>query len=363
MSTASLPLSKLCEDYPLTPPISIDLSSDTSTRPTAGMRKAMAEAVVGDEQSFEDPSTNLLCERVAEMLGKEAALLMPTGIMSNNTALLTHCRPGDDIICSSDAHIIGSEGGAPAALGGISITPIDTEKGIYTVDELKARIRPKKARAPKSRLVHIEQTTNKGGGAVWPLATVAEISACAHEHGLSVHMDGARLLNASVASGVAMHQFADHCDSVWIDLSKGLGCPVGSVIAGTQGFIDDVWVWKHRLGGAMRQSGVLAAAGLYALDHHIERIAEDHENAQLLANAIEEMQGLRLDPGPVETNLVFFDVSESGQTAAEIISKLLQTGIRMGATSDMRIRAVTHLDISKDDVQKAIDALRHITQN
>jgi len=195
------------------------------------------------------------------------------------------------------------------------------------------------------------------------LATVAEISACAHEHGLSVHMDGARLLNASVASGVAMHQFADHCDSVWIDLSKGLGCPVGSVIAGTQGFIDDVWVWKHRLGGAMRQSGVLAAAGLYALDHHIERIAEDHENAQLLANAIEEMQGLRLDPGPVETNLVFFDVSESGQTAAEIISKLLQTGIRMGATSDMRIRAVTHLDISKDDVQKAIDALRHITQN
>lgn len=347
----------------MTPAISIDLSSDTSTRPTAGMRKAIAQAEVGDEQSFEDPSTNLLCERVAEMLGKQAALLMPTGIMSNNTALLSHCRPGDDIICSSDAHIIGSEGGAPAALGGISITPIDTDKGIFTVEELKARIRPKKARAPQSRLVHIEQTTNKGGGSVWPLQTVVEVAECAHSHGLSVHMDGARLLNASVASGIPMHHFTASCDSVWIDLSKGLGCPVGSVIAGTQDFIDDVWVWKHRLGGAMRQSGILAAAGLYALDHHIDRLAEDHENAQLLANAIEEMPGLRLDPGPVETNLVFFDVSGSGKSAPEIISMLLESGIRMGATSDMRIRAVTHLDVSKEDIQKAIDALRNVILN
>jgi len=347
----------------LTPPISIDLISDTSTRPTTGMRQAMAEAVVGDEQNFEDPSTNFLCERVAEMLGKEAAVLMPTGIMSNNAALLTHCRAGDDIICSSDAHIIGSEGGAPAALGGISITPIDTEKGVYSVDDVQQRIRPKKARAPKSRLVHIEQTTNKGGGSVWPLETINDIAECAHTHGLSVHMDGARLVHASIASGISMRDFATNCDSVWIDLSKGLGCPVGSVLAGSKDFIDDAWVWKHRLGGAMRQSGVLAAAGLYALDHHIDRLAEDHENAKLLATAIEELPGLRLDPGPVETNLVFFDVSESGQTASQITAKLMESGVRMGATSETRIRAVTHLDVSKDDVQKAIDALRVIIQN
>ena len=347
----------------MTPPISIDLISDTSTRPTAGMRKAMSDAVVGDEQNFEDPSTNLLCERVAEMLGKEAAVLMPTGIMSNNAAILTHCRSGDDIICSSDAHIIGSEGGAPAALGGISITPIDTEKGVFTADDVKQRIRPKKARAPKSRLVHIEQTTNRGGGSVWPLEVINDIAEYAHEHGLSVHMDGARLVHASIASGISMRDFAAQCDSVWIDLSKGLGCPVGSVLAGSQDFIEDVWVWKHRLGGAMRQSGVLAAAGLYALDHHIDRLAKDHANAKFLANAIEEMPGLRLDPGPVETNLVFFDVSESGKTAPEITSKLLESGIRMGATTEKRIRAVTHLDVSKDDVQKAINALRHIIQN
>jgi len=237
------------------------------------------------------------------------------------------------------------------------------DKGSVTGEELKARTPPKTAREPQARLVHIEQTTTKGGGSVLPLQTVVEVAACAHSHGLSVHMDGARLLNASVASGIPMHHFTASCDSVWIDLSKGLGCPVGSVIAGTQDFIDDVWVWKHRLGGAMRQSGILAAAGLYALDHHIDRLAEDHENAQLLANAIVEMPGLRLDPGPVETNLVFFDVSGSGKSAPDIISMLLESGIRMGATSDMRIRAVTHLDVSKEDIQKAIDALRNVILN
>lgn len=340
--------------------IAIDLYSDTSTRPTAGMRQAMADAEVGDEQRFEDPSTNALCERVADLLGTEAAVFMPSGIMSNVAAILTHCHPGDEVICSVDAHIIGSESGGLAALGGVSISPIETERGIYSADELAQKIRPARGRAPKSRLAHIEQTTNKGGGCVWPLAAVAEVSKAARENGLAVHMDGARLPNAAIASGVPMHHFAAVCDSVWIDFSKGLGCPVGSVLAGSKDFIENAWTWKHRLGGAMRQSGVLAAAALYALDHHVDRLAEDHANAATLAAAIREMPGLRLDPGPVETNLVFFDVSGTGMSAPEIVARLVDQGIRMGATNERRIRAVTHLDVSADDIDTAIAALRKI---
>lgn len=340
--------------------IAIDLYSDTSTRPTAGMRQAMADAEVGDEQRFEDPSTNALCERVADLLGKEAAVFMPSGIMSNVAAILTHCRPGDDVICSADAHIIGSESGGLAALGGVSISPIETERGIYSSEQFAQKLRPARARAPKSRLAHIEQTANKGGGCIWTLEAVIAVSELAKANGLDVHMDGARLPNASVASGVPMREFAAPCDSVWIDFSKGLGCPVGSVLAGSKDFIEDAWTWKHRLGGAMRQSGVLAAAALYALDHHVDRLADDHANAASLAEAIKDIPGLRLDPGPVETNLVFFDVSDTGMSAPEIVARLLDQGIRMGAQNENRIRAVTHLDVTADDIQIAISALRKI---
>lgn len=324
------------------------------------MRKAMAEAAVGDEQRFEDPTTLKLCERAADLLGQQAAVFMPSGIMSNVAAILTHCHPGDDVICSADAHIIGSEGGAPAVLGGVSISPIETEKGIYTADELAGKLRPKRARAPQSRLAHIEQTTNRGGGSIWPLESVVAVADLAKANDLSVHMDGARLTNASVASGIPMHHFGAVCDSVWFDLSKGLGCPIGSVLAGTEDFIESAWTWKHRLGGAMRQSGIMAAAGLYALDHHIDRLAEDHENAALLASNIQEIPGLRLDPETVQTNLVFFDVSDTGKSAPDIVAGLLEHGIRMGATNERRIRAVTHLDVSTDDIKKTIVALREI---
>lgn len=338
----------------------IDLSSDTSTQPSEGMRKAMYNAEVGDEQKGEDKTTTSLCDHVASLLGKEAAVFLPSGIMSNVVSLLTHCAPGDDVICSSDAHIIGSEGGGLAIFGGISITPIDTTRGIYSADELKSRLRPTRSRSPHSRLAHIEQTTNKGGGAIWSIDQINDVAEVAKDAGLSVHMDGARLMNAVVASGVFAADFVAECDSAWIDFSKGLGAPVGSVLTGSKDFIEEAWAWKHRLGGAMRQSGVIAAAGLYALEHNVERLAEDHANAQMLAERIAQIPGIKLDPPEVETNLVFFDVSGTGLSAPEIASKLLDMGVRIGATNDRRMRAVTHLDVSTSDVIEAADGLQKV---
>lgn len=324
------------------------------------MRKAMHDADVGDEQKGEDPTTTALCERVAELLDMQAAMFLPSGIMSNIVAILTHCRPGDDIICAANAHIIGSEGGGAAVLGGVSISPIETETGKYSAGELKARIRPPRARAPRSRLVHVEQTTNRGGGTIWSCAELADVAETARDAGVSLHMDGARLMNAAVASGVSAAQYASLCDSAWIDLSKGLGAPIGSVLAGSRDFIEEAWTWKHRLGGAMRQSGVVAAAGLYALEHNVDRLAEDHANARAFAERIVDIPGLVLDPSGTETNLIFFDVSGTGLAAHTIIERLLEQGIRIGAENDRRMRAVTHMDVSASDVLAAADALRQV---
>ncbi len=340
--------------------IRIDLGSDTSTRPSEGMRKAMYDAEVGDEQKNEDATTNALCEKVAALLGKEAAIFLPSGIMSNVVALMTHCSPGDDIICSEDSHIIGSESGGAAVIGGLSITPLATVKGIYSEKQLRAAIRPARSRSPRSRLAHIEQTTNRGGGAIWPLQAITKVAEVAHEAGLVVHMDGARLLNAAVASGVSARAFSEPCDSAWTDLSKGLGCPVGSVLTGSADFIEAAWTWKHRLGGAMRQSGVLCAAGLYALENNVDRLAEDHANARLLADRIAEIPGISLLSPEIETNLVFFDVSGTDFTAHEIAQRLVAEGIRIGAEDDRRMRAVTHLDVSTANIETAADTLRRI---
>ncbi len=340
----------------MTHDIRIDLISDTSTRPTDGMRAAMAAATVGDEQRREDPTTTALCTRVAEMLGKEAAVFLPSGIMSNLIAIVSHCRPGDDIICDSTAHIIASESGGPAIVGGVSITPVETKLGIFDADAVKARLRPPRSKSPQSRLLHIEQTANRGGGAVWPLETITEAAAVAKDAGLSVHMDGARLLNAVAASNIDARDYAAPCDSVWIDLSKGLGCPVGSVLAGSAEFIETAWVWKSRLGGSMRQSGVLAAAGLYALDNHVDRLVDDHANAATFAKMIAEIPGVRLDPEP-QTNLVFFDVSSTGMTAQDIAAALQPYGVRIGAENATRMRAVTHLDVDADGIAEAAKAV------
>jgi threonine aldolase len=342
--------------------IRVDLLSDTQTRPTAGMRRAMAEATVGDEQRGEDPSTNRLCETVAELLGKEAAVFLPSGTMCNQIAILMHCRAGDEILADESSHIVTSEGAGAAALAGAWVRPLKGRYGIFAPEQVRWAIRPRNRNAPRTRLVEVEQTSNRGGGSVWPLATIEAVAAVAREHELALHMDGARLLNAVVASGVAAEKYAAPFDSVWLDLSKGLGCPVGGVLAGGRDFIEMAWRWKHRLGGAMRQSGILAAAGLYALEHHIERLAEDHMNAKLFAERIANIPGIELDPPTVETNLVFFNVEHTGLTAAEVSERLLARGVRVGAENASRLRAVTHLDVDRAGVEEAAAALAAVVR-
>jgi threonine aldolase len=342
------------------PKIDIDLYSDTQTRPTPGMRDAMAQAEVGDEQRDEDPSTNRLCDMVAEMLGKEAAVFMPSGTMCNQIAILVHCRPGDDIIADKTAHIINSEGGGPAVFSGTSIRPIDGVRGIFTAEQAEAAMRKPRRHAPRTRMIEIEQTANSGGGTIWPLETVRAVGKVAQDNGLIFHMDGARLPNAVVASGVAARDFAEPFDSLWIDLSKGLGCPIGAVLAGSKDFILQAWQWKQRMGGAMRQSGVIAAAGVYALENNIDRMADDHDNARMFAEGVTNLPGIAVDMDSVQTNMVFFDVSGTGMTAAEVHERLLKRGVRIGENDKYRMRVVTHLDVTRDQVASAAEALRDV---
>lgn len=338
----------------------IDLYSDTTTRPTAAMRQAIASAEVGDEQRFEDPSTNALQERVADLLGKEAGLFLPSGTMCNQVALLVHCRLGDEVVGARHTHVFGSEAGGGSAFAGIQTWPIMTDTGIFSGKDLSAVIRPMTRHAPRSRLVVIEQTNNGGGGSVWPVATIAEVAEVAHAHGMLVHMDGARVLNAVVASGVSAKTMTQHCDTAWVDLSKGLGCPIGAVLVGSRAFIEEAWRWKQRLGGSMRQSGMMAAAGLYALDHHIERLAEDHANAALLAQRLAEIEGVRLINPQPETNIVYFDIDKPGMTAPSTIAALAKENVRMGSPYSGLVRAVTHLDITRADIETAADALARV---
>ena len=338
----------------------IDLYSDTSTRPSRGMRQAMADAEVGDEQRGEDPTTTALQERVAELLGKEAAVFLPSGTMCNQIALLVHCRPGDEVIGAAGTHVFTSEAGGGSALAGAQTWPIVCDRGIFEASDLEAVVREPNLHSPRSRLVVIEQTVNRGGGAIWPVQKIEEVAERAHRRELVVHMDGARLLNAVVASGIPAHVMAAQCDSVWLDLSKGLGCPVGGVLAGSREFINEAWRWKHRIGGAMRQSGILAAAGLYALDNNIERLADDHANAALLAALIGEIPGVRLmNPRP-ETNIVYFDASGTEQPARAVTEALLAENVRMGTSYGGMIRAVTHLDVSREQIEIAAAALRRV---
>lgn len=337
--------------------IRVDLVSDTQSRPTPGMRRAMAEAAVGDEQRGSDPSTNRLCEMVADLLGKETAVFLPSGTMCNQVAILVHCRSGEEIIADETAHIITSEGAGAAALAGAWVRPLAGRNGVFSAEQVRAAIRPRNRNAPRSRLVAIEQTSNRGGGTVWPLSAIKAVVEVAREHELVLHMDGARLMNAVIASGTPAAEFAAPFDSVWLDLSKGLGCPVGGVLAGRKDFIEEAWRWKHRLGGAMRQSGILAAAGIYALEHHVERLAEDHANARLFAEHIAGITGIELRPASVETNLVFFSVEGTGLSAAEIAARVLERGVHIGVEGSHVMRAVTHLDVDRRGVEEAAETL------
>ncbi len=281
------------------------------------MREAIARAEVGDEQVGDDPTVNLLCERVADLLGKEAAVFLPSGTMCNVAGILSHCRPGDEILAHETAHILTSEGGVHAALGGFQITPLKGDNGQYSVDSLRAAFRVVSRYAPPQKLVCVEQTANIGGGTIWPKATLDEIARVAKAQGLVTHMDGARLLNACVATGIAARDMAAPWDSVWIDFTKGLGAPIGAALAGSRDFIDQVWRWKQRLGGALRQGGIAAAGCLHALDHHVDRLADDHANARTLARGLSQIEGL--DVQQPETNLVYIGTEErqahAGQAA------------------------------------------------
>jgi threonine aldolase len=340
------------------PEISIELYSDTQTRPTPGMREAMAAAAVGDEQRGEDPSVNRLCETVASMLGMEAAVFLPSGTMCNQIAILVHCRPGDEIIADKTSHIIHSEAGGPAALAGAMVRGIEGERGIFSPQQAEEAIRGLRNNRPRTRMIEVEQTSNAAGGTIWPVEAMQGVGEVARRHGLVAHMDGARLWNAAVATNLSAADHAEPFDTVWVDLSKGLGCPVGAVLAGDAGFIDEAWPWKHRLGGAMRQSGVIAAAGLYALEHHLARLVEDHDNARLFAERIGAIDGITVEAA--ETNMVFFDVQGTGMTASEVNGRLLAHGVRIGENDRYRMRAVTHLDVSRDQVEQAAEVLADV---
>ena len=342
-----------------TPRNFIDLFSDTMTRPSAGMRTAMANAEVGDEQRGEDPTTRALEDRIAELFGKEAAVFLPTGTMCNQIAIAVHCRSGDEIIAPDNCHLFTMEAAGGAAIAGAQGRAIPHERGIFTGSAVTAAVRdPAFRQQPRSRLAAIEQTMNYGGGAVWSLDQINDVAKAAKAHGLILHMDGARLPNAVVASGVSAAKMSAACDTVWLDLSKGLGCPVGGVLAGSKDFINEAWRWKHRLGGAMRQSGILAAAGLYALDHCWDRLAEDHANAKRFAEIAADIKGVKLVYASTDTNIVFLDVSATGQSAKAIAEKVMGKGARIGAMGPTRMRAVTHLDVDRKGVETAAKALR-----
>jgi threonine aldolase len=339
------------------PPVRINLYSDTQTRPTPAMKAAMMAAELGDEQAGTDPTVTLLCERMAALLGKEAALFLPSGTMCNVIATLTHCRPGDEILAHPTAHILTSEGGAHAALGGFQILPLPGPRGLFEAATVRAAVRERHRYAPPQRLLEVEQTANLGGGTVWPLAQLESVVAVAREQGWATHMDGARLMNAVVASGVPAEDYAAGFDSVWLDFTKGLGAPLGAVLAGSAGFIDAAWRWKQRLGGSLRQAGICAAACLHALDHHIERLAEDHANARRLARGLQQVPGCVVEEP--DTNLAFFDPGGSGVAAAALVAALRSEGIAMSVLGG-RIRACTHLDVTAAMVEEAVAAVRRI---
>jgi threonine aldolase len=337
-------------------PVRINLYSDTQTRPSRAMKEAMLAAEVGDEQGGSDPTVWELCDRTAALLGKEAAMFMPSGTMCNQVAIATHCRPGDEILAHEDAHIQGSEGGGPGAISGVMIRGLQGPRGKFSAPTVREAIRPVSRYSPPQRLLEVEQTANKGGGACWRVEELQAVAAVARERGMNVHMDGARVVNAAVALGVPLSEVVADCDTVMLDFTKGLGAPLGAVLAGTKDFIGQAWRWKQRLGGSMRQGGMNAAACIYALQHNIPRLADDHANAAALARGMAQIPGITVEPP--ETNLVFFDTSSAGLTTAEFAARLRCMGVTISVSAAYRGRACTHLDISADQIGEALAIMR-----
>jgi len=332
----------------------VNLYSDTQTRPTQAMRKAIAEAEVGDEQRGLDPTTCTLEQRVAELLGHEAAVFLPSGTMCNQIAFRLHIRPGgDEVILHREAHPIQFEVGGPAQLAGAMINALDGDAGMFTGAQLEAAIRVEGGRhSPRSRLVSVEQTTNLGGGRVWPLESIREVLEVARNHGMRAHLDGARLMNAVVATGVPASDYAGDFDTAWIDFTKGLGAPVGAVLAGSRELIDEAWRWKQMMGGALRQSGIVAAACLHALEHHVDRLVDDHRNARLLAEGLAALPQVQVDPASVQTNIVIFAVPDASGLVCT-----LTDAVELDVVDAHRVRAVTHMDVDEAGIERAVAAI------
>ena len=335
----------------------IDLRSDTLTTPSDGMRKAMAAAEVGDDVFGEDPTVNRLQVRVAELLGKESSLFVPSGTMGNQLCIKTHTRAGDEVIAEASAHVFFYETAGAAFLSSVQIYPVKGRNGVLAAEDVRKAIRPDIYYMPKTRLLCLENTHNRAGGTIYLLEDLARIAAFVHDAGIGVHMDGARLWNASAASGVSMAEYCRHVDSVSVCMSKGLGAPVGSLLAGTKDFVEEARHYRKIFGGGMRQAGILAAAGLYALDHNLERLREDHAKALAFARAVARIPGVRIDVSTVQTNIVIIDVSATGTGAAEWGTRFQQRGVRLSQAGEHTLRAVTHLDVTMEQVNRAADSI------
>ena len=338
----------------------IDLRSDTVTRPTAAMRQAMAAAEVGDDVFGEDPTVRALQERVAHLLGKEKALYVPSGCMSNQLALKAHTEAGDEIICEEDAHIFNYETAAPAVLSAIQVKTVKGLRGVITAEQLPPIVRPKLYYMPRTRLICLENTHNRAGGTVYPLEEIKKISSFAREHGILMHLDGARLWNASIATGIAPAEYAQYFDSISVCFSKGLGAPVGSALVGSAAFIEKAHKWRKVIGGGMRQAGIIAAGALYALEHHRDRLKEDHEKANYFAQKAGSCSGFSIDMESVQTNIVIINVAKTGKTPEEVIAMIRSKGILVSAGTYQSIRAVMHLDVSMEQVHSAADIMRQL---
>ncbi len=335
----------------------IDLRSDTVTLPSPGMRKAMAEALVGDDQYGEDPTVRRLQERIADLLGKEAALFLPSGTMANQTGLKLLTRPGDDVIVGDETHIVWHEQGAAAANSGVQFTVVG-RGGLFTTADFQAAYKaPGHIIYPPTTLVTIENTHNRGGGVIFPQAEVAAICADARKLGVGSYLDGARLFNTAAATGLSLAELAAPADLVSVALSKGLGCPVGSLIAGRKADIDRAVRVRRMFGGAMRQSGIIAAAGLYALDHNIARLSEDHANARILAEGLAGVRGIKLDLATVQTNIVIFRTAEDAPDAATVVARAKERGVLIRAFAARTGRAVTHLDVTREQARRAAEVI------
>ncbi|HFE53300.1 MAG TPA: low-specificity L-threonine aldolase [Bacteroidetes bacterium] len=339
----------------------IDLRSDTVTKPTPEMRKAIAEAEVGDDVFGEDPTVNRLQEMIAELLGKEAALFVPSGTMGNQVSIKVLTQPGDEIICEAHSHCYNFETGGIAFNSGVQPHPVQGNRGVITAEQVEAAIRPADDHYPRTRVVAIENTHNTAGGVIFPLDEIKRIRQVADRHGLAMHLDGARLWNAAVATGIEPAVWAQYFDTVTVCLSKGLGAPVGSVIASTAERISEARRIRKVLGAGMRQVGILAAAGIYALEHHVDRLAEDHRRARRLAEAVADLSGFHVDLGTVQTNIVVIQLTRQEWTVPDVVDALKKNGVLVVPFGPDRIRAVTHLWITDRDIDRAIQAFQRVS--